>query len=98
MIYRPGRAVLFAVAAAAAAWGAWPRPPADHALVGQVGVITTVLLLAGLPLLARRFLGPASESRAGRFLRVGSLRGDPGPAADPVHHRGVRRRRAAAGR
>ena len=71
MIYRPGRAVLFAVAAAAAAWGAWPRPPAGHALVSQVGVITTVLLLAGLPLLARRFLGPASESRAGRFLRVG---------------------------
>jgi len=29
-----------------------------------------VLLLAGLPLLARRFLGPAGPSRAGRALRV----------------------------
>ncbi|HEY1003290.1 MAG TPA: hypothetical protein VGD83_26985 [Streptosporangiaceae bacterium] len=33
-------------------------------------MIATVLLLAGLPLLARRFLGPASASRAGRVLRV----------------------------
>ena len=33
-------------------------------------MIATVLLLAGLPLLARRWVGPASPSRAGRALRV----------------------------
>jgi hypothetical protein len=33
-------------------------------------VIATVLILAGLPLLARRFFGPATPSRAGRSLRV----------------------------
>jgi hypothetical protein len=68
----PGRLVkvaLFAAAAAAAAWAAWPPPTIGHATVSRFGVIVTVLL-AGLPLLARRFLGPASPSRAGRALRV----------------------------
>ena len=51
--YRPGRALLFAVAAGAAAWAAWPDSSAGHAAAGQFGVIATVLLLAGLPLLAR---------------------------------------------
>jgi hypothetical protein len=67
---RLGRAAVFAVAAAAAAWAAWPQPGIGHAAEGQFHVIATVLLLAGLPLLARRFCGPASPSRAGRFLRV----------------------------
>ena len=70
MVYKPGRALLFAVAAGAAAWAAWPDSSAGHAAAGQFGVIATVLLLAGLPLLARRFFGPVSESRAARFLRV----------------------------
>ena len=64
------RAALFAVAAAIAAWAAWPQPTVGHAAVSQFHVIATVLLLAGLPLLARRFFGPASASLAGRFLRV----------------------------
>ena len=67
---RLGRAVLFAAAAGAAAWAAWPQPGVGHAAVSQFHVIATVLLLAGLPLLARRFFGPATPSRAGRFLRV----------------------------
>ena len=33
-------------------------------------MIATVLLLAGLPLLVRRFFGPPSPSRAGRSLRI----------------------------
>ena len=70
-VYKPGRAVLFAVAAGAAAWAAWPDSSAGHAAAGQFGVIATVPLLAGLPLLARRFFGPVSDSRAARFLRVG---------------------------
>ncbi len=71
MVYRPGRALLFAVAAGAAAWVAWPDPPVGHAAAAQFGVIATVVLLAGLPLLARRFSGPVGDSRAARFLRVG---------------------------
>ena len=64
------RAALFAVAAAIAAWAAWPQPTVGHAAVSQFHVIATVLLLAGLPLLARRFLGPPTAGLAGRFLRV----------------------------
>ena len=67
---RLGRAALFAAAAGAAAWAAWPQPAIGHAAVSQFHVIATVLLLAGLPLLARRFFGPSSPSRAGRSLRV----------------------------
>jgi hypothetical protein len=68
---RLGRAVVFAVAAAVAAWAAWPDSSVLHAAADQFGVIATVLLLAGLPLLARRFFGPVSDSRTARFLRVG---------------------------
>jgi len=68
---RIGSAMLFAAAAAAAAWEAWPGSSARFATPGVRGyVIAMVLLLAGLPLLARPFLGPASGSRAARFLRV----------------------------
>jgi hypothetical protein len=63
------RAALFAAAAACAAWAAWPQPGVGHAAVSQFHVIATVLLLAGLPLLARRFFGPAIPSRAGQSLR-----------------------------
>jgi len=68
---RLGRAVMFAMAAAVAAWVAWPDSSILHAAADQFGVIATVLLLAGLPLLARRFFGPAGDSRTARFLRVG---------------------------
>jgi hypothetical protein len=57
-------------AAGAAAWAAWPQPGVGHATESQFHVIATVLLLAGLPLLSRRFFGPPSPSRAGRSLRV----------------------------
>jgi len=67
---RLGRAAVFAVAAAFAAWAAWPQPGVGHAAESQFHVIATVLLLAGLPLLARRFFGSASPGRAGRSLRV----------------------------
>jgi hypothetical protein len=67
---RLGRAALFAAAAGAAAWAAWPQPGVGHAAVSQFHVIATVLVLAGLPLLARRFFGPASPGRASRSLRA----------------------------
>jgi hypothetical protein len=70
---RIGRAALFAAAAAAAALAAWPGSSASLATPGVRGyVITMVLLLAGLPLLARPFLGPAGDSRGARFLRAGT--------------------------
>ena len=70
---RVGRAALFAAAAAAAAWAAWPGSSASLAAPSVRGyVITMVLLLAGLLLLARPFLGPAGDSRVARFLRAGT--------------------------
>jgi hypothetical protein len=55
------------------AWWAWPGSPDNLATsVDRVDVITIVLLLAGLPLLARRFFGPPGGSRIARFLRVGT--------------------------
>jgi hypothetical protein len=62
-----GSRLLSAAAAGAAAWGAWP---AGHGATVRADVIATVLLLAGLPLLARWFLGPP-DNRAARRLRAG---------------------------
>jgi hypothetical protein len=61
-----GSRLVFAAAAGAAAWAAWPA--GDAAMV-RADVIATVLLLAGLPLLGRRFLGPPAN-RAARRLRA----------------------------
>jgi hypothetical protein len=71
MLRRILRAALFGVAAAVAAWTAWPDSSVLHAAADRFGVIATVLLLAGLPLLARRFIGPVGDGWAARFLRVG---------------------------
>ena len=68
---RIGRAALFAVAAAAAVWAAWPDSSVLHAAADQFGLIATVLLLAGVALFARRFFGPVSDGRTARILRVG---------------------------
>jgi hypothetical protein len=70
---RTSNALLFAVAAAGAAWAAWPTSPASFATPGdRAYVITIVVLLAGLPLLTRPFLGTAADSPAARFLRAGT--------------------------
>ena len=61
-----GSRVLFAAAAGAAAWSAWS---VGQAATVRADVIVTVLLLAGLPLLARWFLGPP-DNRAARRLRA----------------------------
>ena len=66
-----GTATLFAAAAAAAAWAAWPGPHAYLAVSNhRAVVIATIVVLAGLPLLARRLFGPAGRSRTARALRV----------------------------
>jgi hypothetical protein len=68
-------AMLFAVAAAVAARAAWPGSSANSATpADRLGVITMVALLAGLPLLARWFLGPP-DNRPARWLRAGCYAG-----------------------
>jgi hypothetical protein len=70
MARRIGILLLVAVAAGAAAWGAWPGSPVSHGAAVQGGIIITLTLLAGLPLLTRWALGPP-DNRAARWLRVG---------------------------
>ena len=60
---------LFVVAAGAAAWGAWPGSPVSHAATVQGGIIITLALLVGLPLLSRWLLGPPGN-RTARWLRA----------------------------
>jgi hypothetical protein len=62
--------LLFALAAGAAAWGAWPDSSVSHAGAVQGGIIITLALLAGLPLLSRSVLG-SPGNRAARWLRAG---------------------------
>jgi hypothetical protein len=71
MVRRIGGLLLLAAALAVAAWAAWPDSPASlGGPAGRLEVITMVLLLTGLPLLARWFLGPP-DTRTARWLRVG---------------------------
>ena len=70
-----GKAVLFAVAAAAAAWAAWPGSPTAIAGPASRVDVITVVVLAGLPLLARPVFGPPAASRAARLLRAGTCAG-----------------------
>jgi hypothetical protein len=73
VLRRIGTAVLFAVAATAAAWAAWSGPPAYLAVSNDRAlVIATIVVLAGLPLVARRLFGPAGRSRIARALRIGT--------------------------
>ena len=73
MVRRTGTLVLFASAAAAAAWGAWPKSSISisHGAADQGDVIITLAMLAGLPLLTCWLLGPP-DNRQARWLRVGS--------------------------
>jgi len=62
-----GTAILFALAAASAALAAWPDPPAYlTASYHRAVVIVMIVVLAGLPLLARPLFGPAGRSRTAR--------------------------------
>lgn len=69
---RLGRGAGVLLLLAAAAWAAWPASavPLSHGAVDEGDVIITIALLAGVPLLFRRLLGPPA-SRAARRLRAG---------------------------
>jgi hypothetical protein len=71
MVRRIGLLLVFVAAAGAAAWAAWPQSavPLSHGAAAQGGVIVTMVLLAGLPLLSRWLLGPPG-SRVARWLRA----------------------------
>lgn len=69
---RMGRWLVFAVAAAVTARLAWPgSQDRFFTVIARMDLIAVVLLLAGLSWLMGRLLGPASDSRLARFLRVG---------------------------
>ena len=64
--------LLMSGAIAALAWAWWPAAPAGLAMVvRRLDVTVTVLMLAGLPWLVRKFFGPAGRSRAALAVRVG---------------------------
>jgi hypothetical protein len=61
-----------AAAAAALARAGWPAAPSTvTTVINRVDVVVVTLLLAGLPVLARRVVGPRGASRAARILRAG---------------------------
>jgi hypothetical protein len=64
--------LVFLAAAAALAWAVWPGAPTNPAtLINRVDVVVAVVMLAGLPRLARRVFGPAGDSWLARIVRVG---------------------------
>jgi hypothetical protein len=71
----PGRIVsslAFLAATAGLVWAGWPGAPANPAtLINRVDVIAAVVMLAGLPWLARRVFGPAGDTWLARIVRVG---------------------------
>ena len=63
----------FLAAAVGLVWAGWPGAAANPAtLMNRVNVVAVVVMLAGLPWLARRVFGPAGDSRLARIVRVGS--------------------------
>jgi hypothetical protein len=70
---RIGKALLLALAVGLLARADWPGSPAYLANdLDRADVIAVAALLAGLPLLARRLLGPASRGWPARLLRAGA--------------------------
>ena len=68
----PGRALAFTAGAVGLVWIAWPGASTDSATaVNRMYVVGTLVLLAGLPLLVRRYLGPVRSGWAPRTIRVG---------------------------
>ncbi len=73
---RVRNSVLFAAAAAYLAWTAAPGTPSALLTAFMwLRTIATIAVLAGLPWLMRRWLGPVIESRLARWLRVATFAG-----------------------
>src|SRR5260370_28318292 len=66
--------LVFLAATAGLVWAEWPGAPANPAtLINRVDVIAAVVMLAGLPWLARRGFGPAGDSWLARVVRGGGF-------------------------
>jgi len=72
MARRIAYSLAFAIAAASLLWAGWRGGPANPAtLINRVGVIATVVILAGMPRAIGRVFGPAAASRLARAARAG---------------------------
>jgi hypothetical protein len=66
------RVLAFAVAAVGMVWIGWPGASSNSATtLNRVYVVSTVVVLAGLPWLVRRYYGPTRPGWAPRAARVG---------------------------
>ena len=64
--------LVFLAATAGLVWAEWPGAPANPAtVINRVDVVAVVVMLAGLPWLARRMFGPAGDSWLARIVRAG---------------------------
>jgi hypothetical protein len=64
--------LMFLAAAAGLVWVGWPGPAANPAtLINRVDVVAAMVMLVGLPWLARRVFGPTGASWLARIVRVG---------------------------
>jgi hypothetical protein len=71
LIYRIIPALAFAAGAVGLVWIGWPGPSTNSATpVNRMYVVGTLVLLAGLPLLVRRYVGPARPGWAPLVTRV----------------------------
>lgn len=69
---RAVRVLAFAAAAAGMVWIGWPGASSNSATpLNRVYVVLTVVLLAGLPWVVRRYFGPVRGGWAPRVARVG---------------------------
>jgi hypothetical protein len=66
------QALAFVAGAVGLVWVAWPGAQANSAIpVNRMYVVGTLVLLAGLPLLVRRYAGPVRQGWGPRVARVG---------------------------
>ena len=66
------QALAFVAGAAGLVWIAWPGASTNSATpVNRMYVVGTLVLLAGLPLLVRRYAGPVRQGWTPRVVRVG---------------------------
>ncbi len=76
MARRVRNSLLFAAAAACLAWTAVPGTPSAFLTAYMwLRTIATIVVLAALPWLMRRWLGPVIDGRLARWLRAGTFAG-----------------------